>query len=256
MAKSVCGEHEVSTFRLELDVGNSSLKWRLMSGAQRLGGGRLADSPAALVELLGAGPTVVHIASVRSEERNQELIDTFVLAGVPFSFARSQRECAGVTNSYADIEKMGVDRWLVMVAAFADCGGPCVVVDAGTALTIDVVSGKGAHLGGYIIAGAGLSAKALADHTGRVRFAGEDRVSLVPGVDTEGCVHHGKWLAQLGAVMAALQQAEVAIGSTAEVYITGGDAPALISLAGAQGAGWQYREELVLDGLAVVMTAS
>ncbi|MDF1693871.1 MAG: type III pantothenate kinase [Zhongshania sp.] len=245
----------MSTLRLELDVGNSSLKWRLMSGAQRLDGGRLTESPMAIADLLRAGPAVVHIASVRSETRNQELVDALTLAGVPFSFARSQRECAGLSNSYADITKMGVDRWLVMVAAFVDCGRPCVVIDAGTALTIDIVGGTGVHLGGYIIAGAGLSAKALAEHTGRVRFGGEEQFSLAPGVDTEGCVHHGKWLAQLGAIMAALQQAEEAIGDLAEVYITGGDAPTLLGLAGAQASRWRYREELVLDGLAAVMAA-
>lgn len=246
----------MSVLRLELDVGNSSLKWRYMRGGQRIDGGRINGSSDEVLALLKSGPAMVYIASVGSAARERDLVDVLSRSGVPFTFARSQRQCAGVTNSYVDVGKMGVDRWLVMIAAYAECSAPCAVIDAGTALTVDIVDDAGVHLGGYIIAGVGLSAKALADHTGRVRFAGDEKVSLAPGVDTESCVHHGKWLAQLGAVNAALEQAELAVGGKLNVYITGGDAPALLTLAGARAEQWRYRDELVLDGLAAVMAAS
>lgn len=244
---------------LELDIGNSALKWRVMDGLERLQGGRIASSPTALASLLGELPLDkiidVRIASVASTERDQVLFDILASSGLAIRLAASQGFCAGVRNSYSDVSRMGVDRWLAMVAAFSKCGGACVVVDAGTALTIDLVDSKGVHLGGYIIPGVAMSAKALAEHTGRVRFDGADRQSLVPGQDTESCVHHGKWLAQYGAVQAAVAYAESLEGPTV-VYVTGGDAPTLMALAGERARDWRYCEELVLDGLAPVLASS
>lgn len=243
---------------LELDVGNSALKWRLMSESVRLQGGRVASSPAALGLLLNElsleNLTDIKVASVGSVERDEPLMHMLAASGVPVKLAVSQAFCRGVRNSYVDTSRMGVDRWLAMVAAFGVCGSACVVVDAGTALTIDIVDGGGMHQGGYIIPGVAMSARALAEHTGRVRFDGADKQSLAPGKDTESCVHHGKWLAQYGAVQAAITLAEAAQGPS-EVFVTGGDAQGLMVVAGEYARHWRYCEELVLDGLAPVLAS-
>ncbi|WP_373083852.1 type III pantothenate kinase [Zhongshania sp.] len=249
----------MSLLSLEIDIGNSTLKWRVVSGQDRLEGGRIASSPAQLAALLGQGLMTdlaeVRVASVGSVERDQPMLDLLAASGLSVKLAASQAFCAGVRNSYGDPSRMGVDRWLAMVAAYVECEGACVVIDAGTALTIDVIDGGGAHLGGYIIPGVAMSARALAEYTGRVRFDGADKQSLAPGKDTESCVHHGKWLAQFGAVQAALAWSEGVLGRS-EVFITGGDAQVLMALAGSQAATWRYSEELVLDGLAPVLASS
>ncbi len=249
----------MSLISLELDVGNSALKWRLVDGRQRLRGGRIASSPeqlaALLKEQLSTHVADIRVASVGSLERDQPLIELLDASGLPIRFAATQAFCGGVRNSYVEPSRMGVDRWLAMVAAYGMCRGACVVVDAGTALTIDVIDRHGVHQGGYIIPGVAMSARALAEYTGRVRFDGADKQSLVPGTDTESCVHHGKWLAQYGAVQAALAQSR-ALHGHAEVFLTGGDAPVLIALAGGGAANWRYCEELVLDGLAPVLASS
>ena len=245
---------------LEMDIGNSTVKWRVMDGAKRLWGGRTTNSSAELevlfAELLKQQLAEVRIASVATLERDQYLLELLRQTGLPVKVAQSQADCAGVHNSYSDVARMGVDRWLAMVAAFGRCQGACVVVDAGTALTIDILDVGGVHQGGYIIPGVALSVRALAQHTGRVRFYGDDKASLEPGTDTEGCVHHGKWLAQYGAVLAAINQAEALHGGPCDIFVTGGDAPILLELAGRQAATWQYCEDLVLDGLTPVLAAS
>ena len=68
---------------------------------------------------------------------------------------------------------LGVDRWLALVAAWNMVRQPAVVADLGTAATLDFVAGDGRHVGGYIVPGPGLMAKALARDTARVRVSGD-----------------------------------------------------------------------------------
>ena len=80
-------------------------------------------------------------------------------------FARSERSGWGVTNGYTQPRRMGVDRWVAMVGAWAEVQASCLVVDVGTAMTIDAIDDGGRHLGGQIIAGVATMADALATST-------------------------------------------------------------------------------------------
>ena len=250
--KLVCGARKLGLI-LELDFGNTAIKWRRLKDDVICDFGRLAGSADCVRDLLLPELALVRVASVAYHDREADLRALLCEFGVPHEFAVSQPECAGVVNAYQDVSRMGVDRWLAMVAAFDSCGGACVVVDAGTALTIDVVARDGRHQGGYILPGAGLVLKALSDGTGRVRFGEEGLQSTVPGMNTDDCVHNGKWLGMVGAVKAALNEAESLIGGKYDVYITGGDGLAVKSLVGKNAVLWHYREDLVLDGLAPVL---
>jgi type III pantothenate kinase len=72
-------------------------------------------------------------------------------------------------------------------------------------------------------------------------------------MNTDDCVHNGKWLGLVGAVKEALNEAESLIGGKYDVYITGGDGLAVKSLVGKNAVLWHYRDDLVLDGLAPVL---
>lgn len=242
-----------SEIRLELDVGNSSIKWRRLRGDVRLEGGRASDL-AALAAQLPAVDATVWVASVASEAHNRALAAFFAARGVHAQFAESVAVCAGVTNGYPVPGRLGVDRWLAMLAAFRLAAGPCVVVDAGSALTIDLIAADGRHVGGYIIPGADLMLAALSDNTGRVRFGGESRLSDAPGVNTEECVHHGKWLALVGAVERALAGADRLWSKKYKVFVSGGDGDKIAALFGGGACFWHVRPELVLDGLVLAMS--
>jgi type III pantothenate kinase len=240
---------------LELDVGNTAIKWRCLAmGGAVLNSGRLVGDVQGVDELLLPDINLVRIASVAHSDREEQLKSLLVSSGVKYLVATSQVECAGLRSAYEDASKLGVDRWLAMVAAFKECRGACVVIDAGTALTIDVVDAHGQHQGGYILPGAELLLKVLNDGTGKVRFGQESARTIAPGINTDTCVHNGKWLSLLGAVWLALKEADLIIGGRYDVFITGGDGLALKELGGAAAESWRFSESLVLDGLAPVLT--
>src|SRR5690625_4421164 len=144
---------------LEIDMGNSRIKWRCRGESGNLARGVVSDSYQHLAAEWTALPIRrVWVASVRGEAHN-EAFRQWCRTNLQLEaeFARSARHAAGVTNSYANPGLMGVDRWLAMLAAFAHTGDSCVVVQAGSALTADLLSASGEHLGGYI--GPGLTMK-------------------------------------------------------------------------------------------------
>lgn len=138
---------------------------------------------------------------------------------------------------------MGVDRWLAMLGARERQSGRLCVVDAGSALTIDIVDAQGCHEGGYIIPGPTLMERALLLDTDRVRFDEEVGYALSPGRSTAVAVRHGIALAQAGAVALALDRC--GDGSIALLFCGGGGGPLMQLL----DLGGQWAPELVFEGL-------
>jgi len=234
---------------LELDLGNTRGKWRIVAGADIVarGVGDIDVWVTGAIPREWSGVQRVRIASVRDPALEQAL--QAVLAGLnaPVQFARPQAACAGVTNAYKQIERLGVDRWLAMLAAYNEFRSAVLILQAGSALTLDLVDGQGLHRGGYIIPGARLMAQALLSSTDRVRFEQAGMLaSTAPGCVTDACVQNGIALALVGAAQLGLAQARVTLGSV-RLVTAGGDAEALHKLLAEDGLSW--RPDLVLDGL-------
>jgi type III pantothenate kinase len=138
---------------------------------------------------------------------------------------------------------MGVDRWLAMLGARERERGKLCVIDAGSALTIDIVSAAGQHEGGYIIPGAALMERALLLDTDRVRFAEEVGDDLAPGTSTAAAVRHGIMLAQAGAVSLAIEKAG---SEPMALLFCGGTGETLMKLVDRGG---QWLPDLVFEGL-------
>ena len=192
---------------LQMDVGNTAMKWRLCED------GRVADrgvvSREAVLRLPepAAPPRAVWVASVAGPEFERALCAAVGEAwGVSPWIARSSAAACGITNSYAAPERMGVDRWLAMIAAWQWVGDAVCVIDAGSALTIDFVGADGEHRGGYIVPGLAMMERALLAETDRVRFGEAPRDCLEPGNSTETAVLNGLQLAQVGAIDLALSR--------------------------------------------------
>ncbi len=239
---------------LQLDLGNSRLKWRLIDGEGGPAGetvlGRGACGPDDEAWLAQpATVAAVQVASVASDETEAALAGRVrARFGLEPWFARTAARSGDLVNSYADPKRLGVDRWLAMVAARARCRERLCVVDAGSALTIDLVAADGRHEGGYIIPGPALMARALLADTDRVRFEPGAADSIAPGRSTADCVHRGIALAQAGALQLALAEA-TASGEAPIVMASGGAGEALLALAPRVGA--EYRQDLVFEGLAL-----
>lgn len=163
----------------------------------------------------------------------------------------------GVTNSYDNPENLGVDRWLALLAAYKDANGaqntkgpaPVVVIDIGTAMTVDLVDNSGMHLGGWISPGFRLMNLALTEHTALVRSGGHHGEDLVFGQHTKECVQNGCRAALAGTVLYAIDKANRYFDNEqVSVYLTGGGVNHLPPETRELG---QYRPHLVLEGLAL-----
>jgi type III pantothenate kinase len=156
----------------------------------------------------------------------------------------------GLINAYGDrAQDLGVDRWVAMLAARRYSEGALLVVDAGTALTLDSVSSTGQHLGGYIVPGLSLARRSLSEGTAVLpeTATGGDGYGLAD--DTVSAIRHGT----LAQVAALVNSARAAIPGEVTVVVTGGDAEILIPVL-AQAA--IHASDLVLDGLASCDPAS
>ncbi len=227
---------------LLLDVGNSAIKWRLGDAHGLRQDGGESDTIAALCTALADNDWChVALASVASDEADSELIDALQsLRETPVWRAVPQSACLGVTNSYADPHTMGVDRWVAMIGAWREFGEPLCVVDAGTAITVDLLDGDGQHKGGFILPGVDLMRRALSSGTGRIRVDALSAPDITPGTSTQACVSAGVWRGAVGAIQMLL-----ADFADHRAVITGGHASLLMSL----GVVADSRPDLVLEGL-------
>jgi type III pantothenate kinase len=241
-----------------VDVGNSRLKWAtLENGAlvdvgSAVHRGSLDRAVGALAAALPPAPRIV-AANVAGEQIARRL--TALVAarrGASMMFVATSAERFGVRCAYADPARLGVDRWVAILAAHRRARVAACVIDAGTAATFDAVDGTGTHLGGLIIPGPRLLATALDRNTSDIGntapVPAAARGLELLGRNTDAAVGHGAWLAVAAALDRAVAAVERALGETPAVYLTGGDAHALRD--------WletrvDLRADLVLEGLAL-----
>ena len=150
---------------LQIDVGNTFLKWRVVEGGAVIARGGHATA----AEECLAGFTfwnqvkTIALASVASTEVESRLLcvlKSYRPDITPF-IACTQFFFEGVSCAYELPEQMGVDRWLALVAGYLKYGESCCIVDCGSAITVDVVNSSGSHEGGYILPGMRLMKKSL-----------------------------------------------------------------------------------------------
>ncbi|MGH8388379.1 MAG: pantothenate kinase [Pseudomonas sp.] len=223
---------------LELDCGNSFIKWRVLAANARLVVGEgVVDSDHALLEgvqgLKGLALKCCRLVSVRTAEETGLLIASLKEAfNVSVICATPSRVMSGVRNGYEEFEKLGLDRWLALLGGFHLANGACLVLDFGTAVTADFVAADGEHLGGFICPGMPLMRNQLRTHTRKIRYgdlAAERALErLTPGRTTVEAVERGCLLMLQGFVLTQLELARSHWGEDFSVFLTGGDA-ALVS---------------------------
>ena len=123
---------------------------------------------------------------------------------------------------YDNPAEVGADRIVNSVAAFEKFGGPCIVVDFGTATTFDCVSSKGEYQGGVICPGIGISADALCEKTARLPRVDIRKPARVIGSTTVGSLQSGLYYGYLGLVDGLLERLLGEMGKEATVVATGG----------------------------------
>ncbi|WP_236208632.1 pantothenate kinase [Pseudomonas tohonis] len=218
---------------LELDCGNSFIKWRVISTTEmRILAGGVVGSDDELIAVLSISEIELswcRLVSVRTDDETHRLTDKLRAAfAIESACAQPSREMAGVRNGYDDYQRLGLDRWLAVLGAYHLSNSACLVLDLGTAVTSDFVSEAGEHLGGFICPGMPLMRNQLRTHTRRIRY-GDDAAEralqeMVPGRSTVEAVERGCLLMLQGFVHTQVVQAREWLGSSFELYLTGGDA--------------------------------
>ncbi|MDP3856768.1 MAG: type III pantothenate kinase [Stagnimonas sp.] len=239
--------------KLLLDLGNTRLKWAVWDGV--LGPVRAEphrDRPLD-VFLAQAWPAVEAVwLSAVPRLADPAGWNAAVLAhcGLLPQFAHSIAEWRGLRSAYAEPQRLGIDRWLAMLALWQQLRAPFVVVSAGTALTVDRVAADGRHLGGIIAPGYGSTLASLLKVTatpGRPTVVGAaDQL----GTSSETAIRQGALFAAVGAVERCLSLPGT--DPTERRILTGGDAAALQAQLPGH---WERRPELVLEGLLALATA-
>lgn len=244
---------------LLIDVGNTRIKWGLVRDGQiaELGGrvhaGRGAVAAAAVTKAMKGrqfkGAMVSNVAGPSfATNLNRALSSRY---GIEPRFAHVGRQKLGIRCGYRDPKRLGVDRWMAVLAAHKTTGCGALVIDAGTTLTIDGVTADGVHLGGLIIPGPQLMARALRRETsdiGLVVMQGDIDSQGFLGRSTTEAVNMGSGLALVGAVDRALHFLKRDLGPNPKMLVTGGDGEDLLPHLKVKA---QLRPALVLEGLAL-----
>lgn len=240
---------------LELDCGNTRIKWRL-----RDEGGIYERNSCLTTEglepiAIAAGQrnriARVLVSSVLDDEYRRKIVAwSLSYLGLNPEFALSEPNDSGITNGYQQPEKLGVDRWLGILAVRAKSSEAFVVIDCGSAITVDVVTAQGEHLGGYIAPGLklmreSLNTKTNAINLGRIgypedSFPGRNTVLGIKAAELimiTGLVSHAK------SILQHYQMTEP------RLWITGGDGEWLASVLENS----MFVEDLVLDGLSIAL---
>lgn len=240
--------------RLLLDLGNTRLKWAWQApSGEWLAEGAVdwrVDVAATLATAwapLPAPSQVVGASVVDASREEQVAAVVRRLSGLSVHWMRTPAQACGVRNAYAQPQRLGVDRFLVMVAARAAGQGPHVLASVGTALTLDALDAEGRHLGGLIAPGPQLMQQSLFEATARIRP--EHPGAIVELADnTADAVASGCWQAAAALVERFASRAAARLGTVPELVLGGGDAPILLPLLSLPA---RLSQDGVLRGLAV-----
>lgn len=238
---------------LMIDAGNSRIKWVVTGPTGWLEGPPLiAGLPldAELNRHWGSlrVPKAVALSCVAGRPVREAIVN-WVLSrwGLEVFEARSQASEAGLRSGYRDPGQLGADRWLVLLGALKRYPGPALVVDLGTAISLDLVDRQGQHRGGYLLPGRRLMRSRLVEGAAGVIVAeGAEPFRKGPGQSTAEALSAGVLFAVRGAIETIYVQSCEELGETPQLILTGGDASWVAEHLGIPA---QVDEALLFEGL-------
>ena len=233
-----------------IDAGNTRIKWGLHDGRSYVATGAVDTAKAArLADDMPTSPRRAHaLASNVAGAAVREALERACSArGIALAFIASRGEQLGVKSGYRDPGQLGPDRWAALIAAHHAGPGHKLVVNAGTALTIDALTADGRFLGGMIVPGPALMRRSLDRGTAGLRLT-EGSFADFP-TSTPDAITTGAIQACAGAIERMRDAMAGAGTAPSQIVLSGGAAP---ELAGHLPIAATIRENLVLDGLLLI----
>ncbi|MDH3714869.1 MAG: type III pantothenate kinase [Gammaproteobacteria bacterium] len=215
---------------LALDIGNRRLKWGCWEGAGFAAAGafdwRGVDS---LDGLPSETPARIVACNVAGPEIAQRVQNFCALRWdlVP-AYLKTRRSCGAVTCAYDDPGELGADRWAALLGVHALYGSDVCVIDCGTAVTMDVITAAGKHLGGAITPGLAAMRGALDRNTHQLTDA--HALPELLARNTRSGIQGGTLWGLAGAIDRLIDEAGRLSGLRPSCVITGGDAETLREL--------------------------
>ena len=219
---------------LLLDIGNTRIKWGcVMAGEFQSGGvltrgeGDVAGMVAA-VQVRHCLPLRVVVSNVADDDYGEQLrAEVSARWGCQVEIVAPQVAAFGVVNGYDEPHRLGVDRWLALIAARQLCDGALCIVDCGTALTVDLLTEEGAHLGGMIVPGVSLLQDALVKNAEGLHvigggWAGGEAYFMAR--NTADAMSAGACYSSVALIDRVLADAQQSLGKGVLLVLTGGDA--------------------------------
>ncbi|WP_462180892.1 type III pantothenate kinase [Pseudoalteromonas gelatinilytica] len=184
--------------KLLVDVGNTAIKAVLFDGK--------AYQTCELSSLPWLQIKELVYACVGSTELLTPLLAQAQQHAVPYFEAQVSAKLNTLSCAYQQYQNLGIDRWLAVIAAYVEFPEQnCIIIDAGTATTIDVLNSEGAHLGGWILPGLDLMTSSLTQNTQRVFDDGQTPFATDLGRNTPNGLKNGAMVATIGAIEQAKQ---------------------------------------------------
>jgi len=241
---------------LTIDAGNSRLKWGVFDSTGEL----RTHGTCPNAELGSEVPVAWHackravISNVASEVIAEKLNVLLRPLDIPMHWVVASAQACGVKNSYTNPQQLGADRWAALIAAWQHYHAPCIVVNAGTALTVDAlgvdkIAGHGIFLGGLIVPGFNLTQMSLTHATAVIK--GLSGSSQNFPTNTGDALYTGALSAMVGAVESMLIKLQQREAQSPRCVVSGGDATLLAeALKGSEVANnVVIADNLVLQGL-------
>ncbi len=245
---------------LLLDIGNSSVNWVLQEQDEFASGGAFSYEKNNLEQSLQENllflekPSSVLVSNVAGVKVSNSLN----------SWVKKQwqqelwQPCVStkfkdLKNSYSDVQQMGLDRWLAMVAGWEEHQTALCLVGCGTALTIDVIDSSGEHLGGYIVPGIELMQRALVSSTEQINVVVNNKASLEYAKDTQAAINNGAFLAAVSMIDHVRDKFANESKCKPKCIISGGMAELIKPFLDYP---FEYEPNLVLTGLSMLHKAS
>lgn len=237
--------------RLLIDIGNTRIKYLLEQNRNSITANNLVNIdylsfPSLLASDVFSDVSEVIVANVQGNELIN-VIEAWALQGeISFIQVYSQSKAFGVFSCYEQPEHLGVDRWLALIAAHQLYPRENVlIIDAGTAITVDLLAKNGEHIGGWIMPGVQTMFDSLLGNTQKI-FAEQQDISILTfGENSSECVNLGIWAMVSGAINNAIAQANETL-TLDKVIVTGGNSEQIAKIMSANA---EIIPELLFHGL-------